>query len=561
MKADFNQRNWLSWLVRVRIIIISFVLLIGLAVRQFTPTHVSLHGFLGVVLVWYAIAVLHIFLQSAWSGSTRQIRLQILTDLIFATAILYVTGGIDTSFNFLLPLVIVVASLLLPRRWAYLTAALSFILFGAVVELTYFGIVPSYSISATPDPKSLQAVVLINVVAYFAIAYLAATLSSKLRQVDVEALENLQALHENIINSISGGLITTDLDGRITLLNPAGEKFLERRAKDVQGRPVSELFLDRLPVLDFAAESKNEVRSRTADGREKTFGVRVSALSVPDRGILGYVYTFADLTEIRRLEREVRMRDRLSAVGRLAGGIAHEIRNPLSSIAGSVKMLSRMSTLNDEQQMLLEIVTRESERLNAIISDFLNYTREKTYKFVSTDLVTLVEDTLTLLANRPPASGADANPANGITIVRRFSAAQAPAVVDGDKIKQVFWNICENAARAMPGGGTLTVSIVELAGTWHISFADTGRGLAPQQLEKIFEPFQSRFEGGTGFGLAIVYQILQAHGAKISVRSTPGKGAEFTVEIDSGGAEVRPGAEPSELAEQVMVAKVGAAHG
>lgn len=159
MKVEFNQRNWLAWLVKARFIIITFVLLIGLAMRQFTPTHLPLHAFVGVVLFWYAVAALHIALMAIWRDNARQIRLQILSDLIFSTAILYVTGGIDTSFNFLLPLVIVVASLLLPRRWAYLTAATSFILFGAVLELTYLGILPSYSLAPPPNPKSLQVAV------------------------------------------------------------------------------------------------------------------------------------------------------------------------------------------------------------------------------------------------------------------------------------------------------------------------------------------------------------------------------------------------------------------
>ncbi len=559
MRPDFHQR-YLTWLVKVRVIIITFVLFIGLAVRQFTPTHVSLHAFVGVVLFWYAIAALHIGLRKWWRDTTRQTRLQILSDLIFSTAILYVTGGIDTAFNFLLPLVIVVASLLLSRRWAYLTAALSFILFGAVLELTYFGVMPSYAV-ALPDPKSLQAAVLVNVIAYFAIAYLASTLSSKLRQVDVEALENLQALHENIINSISGGLITADLNGRITLLNPAGERLLERRAQEVVGKPVSELFLDRLPALDSPADNKNEIRSRTSDGREKTFGVRVSALTVPERGILGYVYTFADLTEIRRLEREVRMRDRLSAVGRLAGGIAHEIRNPLSSIAGSVKMLSRISSLGEDQRLLLEIVTRESERLNAIITDFLNYTREKVYKFAATDLVQLVEDTLTLLENRPQVSGVEKSSPNPIRIVRQLGGEPAFAMIDGDKMKQVFWNVCENAVRAMPGGGTLTVSIKQSDDCWHISFADTGRGIAPQLLEKIFEPFQSRFEGGTGFGLAIVYQIVQAHGGKVWAQSAPGNGAEFTVEVARAVAPPQPVPQSTHEVPELAALRAGGARG
>lgn len=556
MKAEFNQRNWLSWLVKARFFIITFVLVIGLAVRQFTPTHLPLPTFVGVVLFWYAIAALHVALMAIWRDNTRQIRLQILSDLIFSTAILYVTGGIDTPFNFLLPLVIVVASLLLPRLWAYLTAALSFILYGAVLELTYFAVLPSYSLAPPPNPNTLQAAVLMNVVAYFAIAYLAGTLSSKLRQVDVEALEKLQALHENIINSMSGGVITADLSGRITLLNPAGEKLLERPAREVQGMKVGELFRDRLPALESIADSKNEVRSITPDGKEKTFGVKVSALTVPEQGILGYVYTFADLTEIRRLEREVRMHDRLSAVGRLASGIAHEIRNPLSSIVGSVKMLSRVSDLSEEQRTLVEIVTRESERLNDIISDFLNYTRERTYKFAPGDLVPLVEDTLTLLENHPQVAGAGQSPER-IRIVRRFAVDRAPAIIDGDKMKQVFWNICENAVRAMPSGGTLTVSLSEIAGFWHISFADTGRGIGPQQLEKIFEPFQSHFEGGTGFGLAIVYQIVQAHSAKISARSVPSSGAEFTVAIAREGGEEPAAPANSRERVEALAAKAG----
>jgi signal transduction histidine kinase len=184
-----------------------------------------------------------------------------------------------------------------------------------------------------------------------------------------------------------------------------------------------------------------------------------------------------------------------------------------------------MPDLNEEHRRLLQIVTRESERLNGIMTDFLAYSRTKKFTFGYVDLIPLLEDTLTLLEQRLEAQSIS------IRLERRYAVERAMATADGDRMKQVFWNFCENAVRAMGKSGTLTIGIEPHESDWLLTFADTGPGMSPQMIEKIFEPFQSGFEGGTGLGLAIVYQIVQAHEGKVFARSKPGQGCTFVVQL------------------------------
>lgn len=529
MQSAFENRVWLSWLVKVRILILTVLLGIELAVAEFTAVAFSVSLFADTILLAYTISAFYLVLLHFWHELRLQSVLQVVSDLLLVSLLVYVTGGVDSSLNFLYPLVIIVASVLLQRVWTYLIAALAFILYGAVLELSFFGIIPSFSVTH-PSIGTLQAIVLVNLFGYLTVAYLAGLLSDKLRQSDKRlayfrgALENLQALHENIIHSASDGLITTGLDGRITLVNPAAERLLQRVEIELLGQPIGPLFQDPLPHPS-SDESHAEIRFIAPQNFRKTFRVIASELKVPGRGPIGFVYTLDDLTRIRRLEREVRMQDRLAAIGRLSAAIAHEIRNPLTSIAGSATLLAGMPGLNDEHRRLLQIVTRESERLNGIITDFLSYSRVKQYRFTHVNVLPLLDDTLTLLEHRLEAEKIP------IKVARRYSTQKAFALADGDRIKQVFWNFCENAVRAMKQGGTLTISIEEYGEDWQLSFADTGPGLSQQMIEKMFEPFQSQFEGGTGLGLAIVYQIVQAHDGKVWARSNPGQGCTFVVRL------------------------------
>ena len=558
MQSIFDERLWLAWLVKVRIIILTFLLGIELAISQLTPSHLPMALFVSTVVLWYAISLFYLVLLSFWQEHRYQSLLQVLTDLAMVSLVVYATGGVDSSLNFLYPLVIIVASILLPRTWSYLSAALAFILYGTVLELTYFEVIPSYS-SSHPGPRELQVIILINLCAYLSIAYLSGLLASKLRQVNVRlkhtsgALQDLQALHENVVQSVSGGIVTTGLDGRVTLANTAAQTMLDLSDREIWGKQINDMFLDPLPEVG-SERMHGEVRYVTGNNFHKTFRVRISELTVPERGSLGYVYAFDDLTEIRRLEREVRMQDRLAAVGRLAAAIAHEVRNPLTSIAGSASMLSSIADLSEEHRQLLQIITRESERLNAIITDFLAYSRGRQYQFMRVDLLVLLEDTLTLLAHRLVAQD------TGIKIERQLSVTQALASADGDKIKQVFWNFCENAVRAMKNGGTLRISVEAIDEDWQITFADTGPGMSPQTVEKIFEPFQSQFQGGTGLGLAIVYQIVQAHDGKVWVRSKLGEGSEFVLRLRRlAGADAADSIAPGAAIAALKTAQAGAA--
>ena len=559
MQSVFDGRSWLLWLVKVRILILTLLLGIELAIAQLTPTTFSLKFFVTSVLLWYVVSVFYLLLLSIWQEYRVQSLLQVISDVFMVTLVVYATGGVDSSLNFLYPLVIIVACILLPQVWAYLIAALAFILYGGVLDLAYLEIIKPSS-NAHIEFRALQAIIFVNLFAYLGVAHLGGLLANKLRQVDVKlkhtsgALQNLRALHENIVESISSGLITTGLDGHITLVNSAAARLLDRSEPALIGQSIQSFFMTPLPLAG-PTPTHGEVRLVTSNNFRKTFRVAISSLTVQEKGTIGHVYTLDDLTEIRRLEREVRMQDKLAAVGRLAAAIAHEIRNPLTSIAGSVSMLTEIPNLNPEHKQLLEIVTRESERLNAIITDFLAYSRTKQYQFAVVDLLPLLQDTLTLLQNRLTKEN------SGIQIKQNYQVQKAFARVDGDKLKQVFWNISENAVRAMKSGGTLTVSVTTLGEDWQIGFADTGPGINPQLIEKIFEPFQSQFEGGTGLGLAIVYQIMQAHDGKVWARSKQGQGCEFVLRLQKAAQEPVVISEKAKPINEIRVAAAGGANG
>lgn len=567
----------LKWLTGVRLLLASILLgsavILDLGERlpfSTTPLYVLLGCTFGLSLL-YAMAL------QRQRFLTAQGVLQLLLDCILVILLVHYTGGADSVFPFLSIFVIFAAANLHGKRGSLAVALLCTGLYAGLVlaeALRLVAPVPfSGGLSPRPAGYTLYQVV-IHAVAFLAVAILSSHLAERLRQTGQELerrgldLRNLQTLHEAIVATIPSGIMTFDLAGRLISFNDAAERITGYRLAALQDQPwhatpfapcetLGAFFANPSDPLDGQA---TELDLRRADTRTIPVGIACSSLRTPEGEVIGLVAIFQDLTERRKVEEQLRRADRLAALGHLAANIAHEVRNPLAAISGSVEVLREDEALAGSSRDLLEIILREARRLKLITGQFLDFAKPHPMLFRPCALRPLLEETLLLLAK-----SSEWQPGTRWELAEETPGLHGLA--DPDQLRQVTWNLCLNAAQSMPEGGTLTVTVralpdegdSESVDSWtggaggpapptahstnpplhqstvpgrvEIALRDTGRGIPAEALERIFDPFFTTRPSGTGLGLAIARKIVESMGGHIRAESQPGVGTVFRLRL------------------------------
>jgi two-component system sensor histidine kinase PilS (NtrC family) len=551
-----NLFSRIKWLMFFRAVVVT--LLLGATVmvqlrdssffRYVSPVY--FYAFIGFT---YTLTLVYALLLRRVQSLKLFAYVQILGDVFFITLLIYLTGGISSIFSWVYLLAIFSAGTILYRRGGLLVASASSILYGAMLDLEYYQLLlpiggRQFS-SLEPQGIYVLYLILVNMVAFYLVAILSSYLAEQVRRKEEELKKRiidyrqLERLYKHIVQNVVSGLVTVDETGRVTSFNRMAEEITGRKFEEVYQEEIDSLFpglsawrrtlgenpgggVNRLPPLRW------ETRFQRKDGASLILGFSISPLRDSSDREMGNIFIFQDLTRLREMEEHLKRADRLAAVGKMAAGMAHEIRNPLASISGSIEILKDELVSSAQNQQLMGIVLREVNHLNTLIADFLLFARPFSPGKEEIHLNHLIEEILQMFTRGPDFNRR----------IRLETQFEDDLHIQGDphQIRQVFWNLFINAAQAMPEGGTLRVELRKNSSPpapsggrilGEITVIDSGMGIGEEEREKIFDPFFTTKERGTGLGLSIVHSIVEGYGGKVMVQSQPGKGSVFSVSL------------------------------
>lgn len=565
-------RGRLHWLVLLRVVV-SLLLLGGTLLLQarepadlIRPPLVGPCGILALVL---ALSLIYRAILPRVRNLRSFAYTQVIGDIVLVTALVYLTGSEESIFASTYNLSIITGSILLYRRGGLIAASLSSLLYGGMLNLRFFSVLPqafkTTLRSSQPLGSEVFFSIMINVSAFFIVALLSSYLAEQAKasreelEVAQSDLSRLTLLHEHILQCLPSGLLTCDSQGRIIYANQSALSMMGTELQSILHKPLEEVF-PQIPSRLFqeAARGVHDPQMRRQnmkytrpDGRVLELGFSLAPLRGGDGALMGTIFHFQDLTQTVAMEQHLRRMDKLASIGEMAARIAHEIRNPLASVSGSIQILQKELSLEGPNRRLMEIVVRETKRLNGLLTDFLSFARPEHPKPKRMDLSKALRETLTLFMEQARSSC-------------ELKVQISPGLIiyaDSKKLRQVVWNLLNNALEAMPQGGNLTVRASWASGvlpagldtqeTWLVmEVEDSGVGIPEEVKDKVFDPFFTTKEKGTGLGLSIVHRLVEEMGGRIEMQSQPGKGSRFMVWLPSGSIpqEEEHGAEPEHTA-------------
>jgi len=532
-----------------RVVIASFLLLIAAIIQFRMPESLSATSIRAtyiIVAFTYLLSIVYFLLLKSIQNVTPNVYLQSSVDILLITGLVYATGGIASVYSTLYPLVIIYSVLFLGRRGGLLIASASSIMYGLLVDLEFYGLI--HPLSAEAYQSGAEAgTVFLRICVHIASFYIVALLASFLVEIESRtktllsekenAFDQLDILHKSIIESVGSGIMTVDLEGRIKSFNRAAEKITRRPASEAVGKSVDYILPDFSQVLvRVMKEGKPFPTQRfemilPSEENDITLGFSIYPLLDPEGSGFGSIFIFQDLTSIKEMEREIEKNRKLALLGEMSAVLAHEMRSPLASISGSIRLLMESLTVEGSDRRLMEIVLRGKDQLENLARDFLLFARPDNRSRSRVAVGDSIREVIESVRFSPGWS-------DRVDIITDLCERNE---VHGNvtEIRQALLNLVLNAFQAMPDGGRLELRTrlgVDNHGAevLEISISDTGCGIEEEQMKRVGEPFYTTKEKGTGLGLAIVNRIAESHGGSFRIESVPNKRTVCTVVLPVG---------------------------